>query len=78
MLVMLEPTTLPTTISGEPWVHREDRALTSSGKDVPMATMVRPTTYEGIKEDTEFLCSLSEPVGRPDEGKERRHEDDHP
>ena len=43
MFVTLEPTTLPTTISGEPSATAK-MELTNSGSDVPMATMVRPTT----------------------------------
>ena len=51
MLVMLEPTALPTTISGEPSTTAK-MELTSSGSDVPMATMVRPTTYGGTPRKT--------------------------
>ena len=46
MLVTLEPTAFPTTISGEPSTTANIE-LTSSGNEVPMATMVRPTTYDG-------------------------------
>ena len=46
VFMMLEPTTLPTAISGVPL--RADMRLTkNSGADVPQATMVRPITISG-------------------------------
>ena len=46
VLKMLEPTTLPTAMSGVPF--RADTRLTnSSGADVPAATMVSPMTISG-------------------------------
>ena len=46
VFMMLEPTTLPTAMSGVPF--RADIKLTkNSGADVPQATMVRPMTISG-------------------------------
>jgi hypothetical protein len=47
MFVMFEPTTFATTISDAPR-DTATREETSSGSEVPMATMVTPTMKDGI------------------------------
>ena len=58
MFVMLEPTTLPTTISEEP-LNTESMDVVSSGREVPNDTSVTPMIKGLIPKDKPIRSALS-------------------
>lgn len=67
IFVILDPTAFPITTSDEP-EYTETIEVANSGKDVPNATMVTPTTNDGIPKArpifSEESTNLSEAISK--------------